>query len=68
MTQVAVEARAAAGSPPRFPVSLYHGTVAPGAGAGAAVQDAAVPSQPLRIRAQDPEFPVGPAWPPLGVG
>lgn len=68
VTQVTVEARATAGSPPRFPVSLYHGTVAVGSGVGVAVQDAAVPSQPLRIRAQDPEFPVGPAWPALGGG
>ncbi|XP_054293667.1 cadherin-related family member 5 isoform X4 [Pongo pygmaeus] len=56
VTQVTVEAVAAAGSPPRFPQSLYRGTVALGAGAGAVVKDAAAPSQPLRIQAQDPEF------------
>ncbi|PNJ84761.1 CDHR5 isoform 2 [Pongo abelii] len=56
VTQVTVEAVAAAGSPPRFPQSLYRGTVALGAGAGTVVKDAAAPSQPLRIQAQDPEF------------
>ncbi|XP_054184879.1 cadherin-related family member 5 isoform X1 [Homo sapiens] len=56
VTQVTVEAVAAAGSPPRFPQSLYRGTVARGAGAGVVVKDAAAPSQPLRIQAQDPEF------------
>ncbi|PNJ84766.1 CDHR5 isoform 9 [Pongo abelii] len=58
VTQVTVEAVAAAGSPPRFPQSLYRGTVALGAGAGTVVKDAAAPSQPLRIQAQDPEFSV----------
>lgn len=62
MTQVTVEAQAASGRPPRFPQSLYHGTVALGSGVGVAIKDAAAPSQPLRIRAQDPEFPVGTAW------
>ncbi|XP_036715181.1 cadherin-related family member 5 isoform X2 [Balaenoptera musculus] len=57
VTQVTVEARAAGGSPPRFPQSLYRGAVALGSGVGVAVRDAAAPSQPLRIRAQDPEFP-----------
>ncbi|XP_061058329.1 cadherin-related family member 5 isoform X3 [Eubalaena glacialis] len=57
VTQVTVEARAASGSPPRFPQSLYRGTVALGSGVGVAIRDAAAPSQPLRIRAQDPEFP-----------
>ncbi|XP_059788411.1 cadherin-related family member 5 isoform X5 [Balaenoptera ricei] len=57
VTQVTVEARAAGGSPPRFPQSLYRGTVALGSGVGVAIRDAAAPSQPLRIRAQDPEFP-----------
>ncbi|XP_059960612.1 cadherin-related family member 5 [Mesoplodon densirostris] len=57
VTQVTVEARAASGSPPRFPQSLYRGTVARGSGVGVAIKDAAAPSQPLRIRAQDPEFP-----------
>uniref|UniRef100_A0A0D9REK6 Cadherin-related family member 5 n=1 Tax=Chlorocebus sabaeus TaxID=60711 RepID=A0A0D9REK6_CHLSB len=56
VTQVTVEAVAAAGSPPRFPQSLYRGTVALGAGAGVVVKDAAAPSQPLRIQARDPEF------------
>ncbi|XP_016775497.2 cadherin-related family member 5 isoform X3 [Pan troglodytes] len=59
VTQVTVEAVAAAGSPPRFPQSLYRGTVVRGAGAGVVVKDAAAPSQPLRIQAQDPEFSVG---------
>ncbi|XP_045677000.1 cadherin-related family member 5 isoform X2 [Phyllostomus hastatus] len=57
VTQVTVEARNASGSLPRFPQSLYRGTVAVGSGVGAAVKDAAAPSQPLRIWAQDPEFP-----------
>lgn len=58
VTQVTVEARNAAGSQPHFPQSLYRGTVAAGSGAGVAVKDAASPSQPLRIWAQDPDFPV----------
>ncbi|XP_008590353.1 PREDICTED: cadherin-related family member 5, partial [Galeopterus variegatus] len=57
VTQVTVEARAANGSLPHFPQSLYHGTVVLGSGAGVAVKDADDPSQPLRIQAQDPEFP-----------
>ncbi|XP_053418758.1 cadherin-related family member 5 isoform X2 [Nycticebus coucang] len=57
MTQVTVQALAAMGSLPHFPQNLYLGTVALGSGAGVAVKDAAAPSQPLRIRAQDPEFP-----------
>ncbi|XP_048663896.1 cadherin-related family member 5 isoform X5 [Marmota marmota marmota] len=57
VTQVTVEARQANGSQPHFSQSLYRGTVAPGSGSGVAVQDAASPSQPLRIWAQDPEFP-----------
>ncbi|XP_008047393.1 cadherin-related family member 5, partial [Carlito syrichta] len=57
MTQVTVEARAATGGPPRFPQNLYRGFVGLGSGVGVAVKDAAVPSQPLRIQAQDPEFP-----------
>uniref|UniRef100_A0A8C9E0M2 Cadherin-related family member 5 n=1 Tax=Phocoena sinus TaxID=42100 RepID=A0A8C9E0M2_PHOSS len=57
VTQVTVEAQAASGRPPRFPQSLYRGTVALGSGVGVAIKDAAAPSQPLRIRAQDPEFP-----------
>ncbi|XP_037696564.1 cadherin-related family member 5 isoform X2 [Choloepus didactylus] len=57
VTQVTVEARAAAGSPPRFPQGLYRGAVALGTGAGQAIRDAADPSQPLRLQAQDPDFP-----------
>nr|KAF6267936.1 cadherin related family member 5 [Pipistrellus kuhlii] len=57
VAQVTVEARAAAGSSPRFPQSLYRGVLALGSGAGVAVSEAADPSQPLRIQAQDPEFP-----------
>ncbi|XP_032127372.1 cadherin-related family member 5 [Sapajus apella] len=57
VTQVTVRAVAAAGSPPRFPQSLYRGTVALGSAAGVVVEDAAAPSRPLRIQAQDPEFP-----------
>ncbi|XP_070420627.1 cadherin-related family member 5 isoform X6 [Equus przewalskii] len=57
VTQVTVEARDAIGSLPRFPESLYRGTVALGAEVGEAVKDAAAPSQSLRIRAQDPDFP-----------
>lgn len=68
VTQVTVEALDANGSLPRFPESLYRGTVALGSGPGVAVQDAAAPPQPLRIRAQDPEFPVGTARASLGGG
>ncbi|KAM6174049.1 cadherin-related family member 5 [Erethizon dorsatum] len=57
VTQVTMEARPATGSLPHFPQSLYRGIVAPGSGAGVAVRDAASPSQPLRIQAQDPDFP-----------
>ncbi|XP_059566669.1 cadherin-related family member 5 isoform X2 [Myotis daubentonii] len=57
VTQVTIEARAATGSLPRFPQSLYRGAVALGSGVGVAVKDAADPSQTLRIQAQDPEFP-----------
>lgn len=56
-----MEARDAIGSLPRFPESLYRGMVALGAEVGEAVKDAAAPSQSLRIRAQDPDFPVGSA-------
>jgi cadherin-related family protein 5 len=58
VTQVTVEARAATGEPPRFSQSLYRGTVVIGSGVGVAVKDATAPSQPLRIWAQDSEFPV----------
>uniref|UniRef100_A0A8C6CR23 Cadherin-related family member 5 n=1 Tax=Moschus moschiferus TaxID=68415 RepID=A0A8C6CR23_MOSMO len=57
VTQVTVEARNASGSMPHFTQSLYHGTVGLGSGVGTAIKDAADPSQLLRIRAQDPEFP-----------
>uniref|UniRef100_A0A8D2JGZ4 Cadherin-related family member 5 n=1 Tax=Sciurus vulgaris TaxID=55149 RepID=A0A8D2JGZ4_SCIVU len=57
VTQVTVDAHQATGSQLYFPQSLYRGTVAPGSGAGVAVKDPASPSQPLRIWAQDPEFP-----------
>ncbi|XP_061263532.1 cadherin-related family member 5 isoform X3 [Bos javanicus] len=57
VTQVTVEARNASGSMPHFTQSLYRGTAGLGSGAGVVVKDAADPSQPLRIRAQDPEFP-----------
>ncbi|XP_019065544.1 cadherin-related family member 5 isoform X2 [Fukomys damarensis] len=56
VTQATVEARSTTGRPPYFPQSLYRGIVAPGSGAGVAVRDAASPSQPLRIQAQDPDF------------
>ncbi|XP_058925424.2 cadherin-related family member 5 isoform X1 [Kogia breviceps] len=57
VTQVTVEARATSGSLPHFPQSLYRGTVPLCSGVGVAIRDAAAPSQPLRIWAQDPEFP-----------
>ncbi|XP_045414466.1 cadherin-related family member 5 isoform X2 [Lemur catta] len=57
VTQVTVEVLAATGSLPRFPQSLYRGTLAPGSGVGVAVQDAAAPSEVLRIQAEDPDFP-----------
>lgn len=63
VTQVTVEARNATESLPRFPASLYRGTVALGSATGTVVQDAAEPSLPLRVWAQDPDFPVGTAGP-----
>ncbi|ELK13170.1 Mucin and cadherin-like protein [Pteropus alecto] len=57
VTQVTVEAYNASESLPRFPASLYRGTVALGSALGTVVQDAAEPSLPLRVWAQDPEFP-----------
>ncbi|XP_011379115.1 cadherin-related family member 5 [Pteropus vampyrus] len=57
VTQVTVEAHNASESLPRFPASLYRGTVALGSALGTVVQDAAEPSLPLRVWAQDPEFP-----------
>ena len=56
-----MEARNANGSVPHFTQSLYRGIVGLGSGVGVIIKDAADPSQPLRIRAQDPEFPVGTA-------
>lgn len=58
-----MEAHNASESLPRFPASLYRGTVALGSALGTVVQDAAEPSLPLRVWAQDPEFPVGTAGP-----
>ncbi|XP_053514149.1 cadherin-related family member 5 [Artibeus jamaicensis] len=57
VTQVTVEARNASGNLPHFPQDLYRGTVALGSGVGVAVKDAAAPSQPLRVWAEDPDFP-----------
>ncbi|XP_040826768.1 cadherin-related family member 5 [Ochotona curzoniae] len=57
VTQVTVEARAATGSTPYFAQTLYRGIVAPGSTVGVAVQDAAAPPEPLRIQAQDDDFP-----------
>ncbi|KAK2495830.1 hypothetical protein MC885_013890 [Smutsia gigantea] len=57
VTQVTMVARDANGSLPHFSQSLYRGTVVLGSGVGVLVKDAANPSQPLRIWAQDPEFP-----------
>lgn len=55
--------RLPAGACSHFTQSLYRGTVGLGSGVGTAIKDAvADPSQPLRIRAQDPEFPVGTRW------
>nr|XP_036867445.1 cadherin-related family member 5 isoform X2 [Manis javanica] len=57
VTQVTMVARDANGSLPHFSQSLYRGTVVLGSGVGVLVKDAADPSQPLRVWAQDPEFP-----------
>ncbi|XP_059253689.1 cadherin-related family member 5 [Mustela nigripes] len=57
VTWVQIEARNAAGSPPYFAKSRYHGMVARGSGGGVEVKDAAAPSLPLRVWAQDPDFP-----------
>ncbi|XP_036731910.2 cadherin-related family member 5 isoform X3 [Manis pentadactyla] len=57
VTQVTMVARDANGSLPHFSQSLYQGTVVLGSGVGVLVKDAADPSQPLRVWAQDPEFP-----------
>ncbi|XP_073745933.1 cadherin-related family member 5 isoform X3 [Callorhinus ursinus] len=57
VTRVTIEARNAFGSLPYFPKSRYYGRVARGSGAGVEVKDATAPSLPLRIWAQDPDFP-----------
>ncbi|XP_004403824.1 PREDICTED: cadherin-related family member 5 [Odobenus rosmarus divergens] len=57
VTRVTIEARNATGSLPYFPKSRYYGQVARGSGAGVEVKDATAPSLPLRIWAQDPDFP-----------
>ncbi|XP_027433603.1 cadherin-related family member 5 isoform X2 [Zalophus californianus] len=57
VTRVTIEARNAIGSLPYFPKSRYYGQVARGSGAGVEVKDATAPSLPLRIWAQDPDFP-----------
>lgn len=59
MTWVTIEARNATGSPPYFAKNRYHGMVARGSGGGVEVKDATTPSLPLRVWAQDPDFPVG---------
>ncbi|XP_032735743.1 cadherin-related family member 5 [Lontra canadensis] len=57
VTWVTIEARNATGSPPYFTKSRYHGMVARGSGGGVEVKDATTPSLPLRVWAQDPDFP-----------
>ncbi|XP_077914799.1 cadherin-related family member 5 [Halichoerus grypus] len=57
VTWVTINARNATGSLPYFPESQYQGRVARGSGAGVEVKDATAPALPLRIRAQDPDFP-----------
>ncbi|XP_006893406.1 PREDICTED: cadherin-related family member 5 [Elephantulus edwardii] len=57
VTTLLVKALATAGSPPRFPQSLYRGTTALGLGIGAVIKNASNPSEPLRVQAQDPDFP-----------
>nr|XP_035939569.1 cadherin-related family member 5 isoform X2 [Halichoerus grypus] len=57
VTWVTINARNATGSLPYFPESQYQGRVARGLGAGVEVKDATAPALPLRIRAQDPDFP-----------
>ncbi|XP_022362264.1 cadherin-related family member 5 [Enhydra lutris kenyoni] len=57
VTWVKIEARNAAGSPPYFTKSRYHGMVARGSEGGVEVKDATAPSLPLRVWAQDPDFP-----------
>ncbi|XP_055987576.1 cadherin-related family member 5 [Sorex fumeus] len=52
VTQVSVEVTSKE-SYASFPLNLYHGFLVLGQGAGIAVKDAADPSQPLTLRAQD---------------
>ncbi|XP_044117147.1 cadherin-related family member 5 [Neovison vison] len=57
VTWVKITARNATGRPPYFAKSRYHGMVARGSGGGVEVKDATTPSLPLRVWAQDPDFP-----------
>uniref|UniRef100_A0A8C0RDL1 Cadherin-related family member 5 n=1 Tax=Canis lupus familiaris TaxID=9615 RepID=A0A8C0RDL1_CANLF len=57
VTWVTIEARSATGSVPQFPQSRYYGTVALNSAVGVEVRDTASPSLPLRVWAQDPDFP-----------
>ncbi|XP_042521498.1 cadherin-related family member 5 [Dipodomys spectabilis] len=57
ITKATLEARGTAGRSPRFPQSVFRGTVEAGLGANATVRDSASPTQFLRIWAEDPEFP-----------
>ncbi|XP_012888784.1 PREDICTED: cadherin-related family member 5 isoform X3 [Dipodomys ordii] len=57
ITKATLEARGTAGHSPRFPQSVFRGTVEAGSGANATVRDAASPTRFLRIWAEDPEFP-----------
>ncbi|XP_038310325.1 cadherin-related family member 5 isoform X5 [Canis lupus familiaris] len=57
VTWVTIEARSATGSVPQFPQSRYYGTVALNSAVGVEIRDTASPSLPLRVWAQDPDFP-----------
>nr|XP_025847484.1 cadherin-related family member 5 [Vulpes vulpes] len=57
VTWVTIEARSATGSVPQFLQSRYYGTVARNSAVGVEVRNAASPSLPLRVWAQDPDFP-----------
>ncbi|XP_038279960.1 cadherin-related family member 5 isoform X3 [Canis lupus dingo] len=57
VTWVTIEARSATGSVPQFLQSRYYGTVALNSAVGVEVRDTASPSLPLRVSAQDPDFP-----------
>nr|XP_055157014.1 cadherin-related family member 5 isoform X6 [Nyctereutes procyonoides] len=57
VTWVTIEARSATGSVPQFLQSRYYGTVVRNSAVGVEVRDAASPSLPLRVWAQDPDFP-----------